>query len=120
MLAEKVGPCYIFNMEQAAVRALPAVLASELERKYFWWEPIGSRPRSDARILAQAMEFASFEDVRRLETALGHERLAEAMLSAQPGWISERSWEFWRGRLGASGGAIPESPPRRSFDDSSS
>jgi hypothetical protein len=78
-----------------------------------WLSAALSRPN-----LAQAMEFASFEDVRWLETALGRERLSEAMLSAQPGWIGERSWEFWRGRLGASGGAISESPPRRSFDDS--
>ena len=114
----KRGSCYNFNMKHSAVGTLPADLVSELERKYFWWEPVGSEPRSDTRILAQAMEFASFEDVRRLETALGRERLAETMLSAQPGWISERSWEFWRGRLRASAGAIPKSPPRRSFNGS--
>jgi hypothetical protein len=38
------------------------------------------------------------------------------MLSAQPGWISDRSWEFWRGRLRTAGKTIPETPPRRSFD----
>jgi hypothetical protein len=43
--------------------------------------------------------------------------LAEVMLKAEPGWISERSWEFWRGRLTlATGRAIPDAPPRRSFD----
>jgi hypothetical protein len=95
-------------------------LASELERKFFWWEPVGAEPRSEARILAQAMEFASFEDVRRLERTLGPHRLAEAMLSAEPGWISERSWEFWRGRLvRATGARIPEAPPLRSFDAAS-
>jgi hypothetical protein len=97
--------------------ALPADFAAELERKYFWWEHVGIGPRSHARILAQAMEFALFEEVRRLETALGPQRLAEAMLSAEPGWISERSWEFWRGRLmRATGQPIPDAPPRRSFD----
>jgi len=90
---------------------------SELERKFFWWEPVGSQPRSETRILAQAMSLASFEDVRRLETVLGPHRLADVMLRAEPGWISERSWEFWRGRLQlATGTAIPETPPRRSFD----
>jgi hypothetical protein len=96
---------------------LPADLASELERKYFWWEPVGSQPRSDARILAQAMNLASFEDVRRLETIVGTDRLAEIMRIAQPGWLNDKSWEFWRGRLSlATGQAIPEEPPRRSFD----
>ena len=39
------------------------------------------------------------------------------MLEAEPGWISERPWEFWRGRLTlATGRAILEALPRRSFD----
>ena len=74
-------------------------LATELETRFFWWEPVGLQPRSHARILAQAMDLASFDDVRRLEKRLGPHRLAEVMLKAEPGWISERSWEFWRGRL---------------------
>jgi hypothetical protein len=65
------------------------------------------------------MNFASFHDVRRLEKTLGRlektlggYRLAEAMLRAEPGWISERSWEFWRGRLTlATGRTIPDAPP---------
>jgi len=104
-------------MSTSAARSLPADLASELERKFFWWEPVGSRPRSDLRILAQAMNLASFEDVLRLETTLGADQLIEVMLKAEPGWIDERSWDFWRGRLAlATGRAIPETPPRRSFD----
>ena len=80
-------------------RSLPRDLASELERKFFWWKHVGTQRRSDARILAKAMDLASFEDVRRLETTLGLDHLADAMLGAEPGWISERSWEFWRGRF---------------------
>lgn len=53
------------------------------------------------RIIAQVMSIGTDDDIRRLERA-------------QPGWISERSWEFWRGRLRAAG-PIPEKPPRRSF-----
>jgi hypothetical protein len=90
---------------------------SDLERKFFWWEPVGSQPRSDARILAQAMCVAGFDDVRRLEQMLGSDRLAEAMIRAEPGWIDERSWEFWRGRLmQATSRRIPDAAPVRSFD----
>jgi hypothetical protein len=96
---------------------LPADLATELEGRFFWWQPVGLQPRSHARILAQAMNLASFDDVQRLERTLGPYRLAEAMLKAEPGWISERSWEFWRGRLAlATGETMPDAPPRRSFD----
>jgi hypothetical protein len=112
--------CYIVWMGKLVARSLPADLASELERKFFWWENVSPEPRSHARILAQAMSLASFDDIRHLERTLGHARLAEAMLHAEPGWFSERSWELWRGRLSlATGQAIPEAPPRRSFDDRS-
>lgn len=95
---------------------LPAGLAAALEKKFFWWDHVGTEPRSEARILAQAMELASFEDVLRLESTLGADRLADVMLAAQPGWISERSWEFWRGRLSRmTERRIREAPPRRAF-----
>jgi hypothetical protein len=107
-------------MDEPAATRLPEDLASELERKFFWWEHVGITPRSHARILAQAMNLGSLEDVSRLEAVLGPSRLVEAMLSAEPGWINERSWEFWRGRLAAAadttGARIADAPPRRSFD----
>lgn len=104
-------------MNAVLSRSLSPDLAAELERKFFWWEPVGSAPRSNTRILAQAMDLASFADVRRLEQTLGPDILVETMLSAEPGWISDRSWEFWRGRLAlATGRTVPEEPPRRSFD----
>jgi hypothetical protein len=104
-------------MDVPTTYLLPKDFLSELEQKFFWWEPIGSQPRSEVRILAQAMSLASFEDVRRLETVLGPHRLVDVMLNAEPGWISDRSWELWRGRLQlATGTAIPPTPPRRSFD----
>ena len=104
-------------MIASPANSLSTELASELENRFFWWEPVGSQPRSSARILAQAMNLAPFEIVLRLERELGSDCLAEALLGAEPGWISDRSWEFWRGRLVlATGRAIPEEPPRRSFD----
>jgi hypothetical protein len=116
-VAEAVEKDYIITMKAPSAEALPAALAAELERQYFWWEPVGSAAREPKRILAQAMNFAPFEEVRRLETTLGHDTLLEAMLRAEPGWLSDRSWEFWRGRLASTTGrAIPEEPPRRSFD----
>jgi len=73
------------EMSAANVFSLPADLASELERKFFWWEHVGTQPRSHLRILAQAMNFAPLEDVLRLETALGADQLIEVMLKAEPG-----------------------------------
>lgn len=116
-LAKRGLPCYATDMVASLENSVPTKLARELESRFFWWEPAGSQPRSTARILAQAMNWAPFEVVLNLERELGSDHLADAMLSAEPGWFSERSWEFWRGRLAlATGRALPEEPPRRSFD----
>jgi hypothetical protein len=91
-------------------------LIAQLERKYVWWEPVGNEPHSEERIIAQAMNLGTFDDIRRMETTLGSARLAEVMLQAAPGWFSDRSWEFWRGRLSvALARPMPEEPPRRSL-----
>lgn len=85
-------------------------------RKYLWWQPVGGQPHSEQRIIAQTMNLGTYEDILVLEHAVGQSRLVEIMLRAQPGWISDRSWEFWRGRLSyATGAAIPDKAPRRSF-----
>lgn len=104
-------------MSKSPSLSLPPGLSAELEQKYFWWEPIGTQPRSEARILAQAMEFASFADIKRIEREIDQEQLVELMRLSEPGWFSEKSWEFWRGRLAAATGqSIPDQRPRRSLD----
>ena len=96
---------------------VPAGFLSELERKFFWWKPVDGERRAANRVLAQAMDLAGFADIRRLETVIGAERLAQVMLTAEPGWLSDRSWELWRGRLSlATGRRLPDEPPRRRFD----
>lgn len=103
-------------MSGTVAGTLPPGFLSELERKYFWWQPVVPMPRSEERIIAQAMDLAGFADIRRIETVVGPHRLVEVMRQAQPGWISDRSWELWRGRLGlATGERLPEDPPRRAL-----
>jgi hypothetical protein len=92
-------------------------LIEQFGRKYLWWRPVDGRPFSEERIIAQTMSFGTYDDILLLEQAVGSARLAEVMLRAEPGWIDDRSWAFWRGRLlFAVGAVIPEAPPRRMFD----
>jgi hypothetical protein len=91
-------------------------LIADLGRKYIWWSPIGEEPHSEERIIAQVMNLGTYEDIRRLELALGFERLADVMVHAAPGWFSPRSWSFWRRRLALeTARVIPAEPPRRAF-----
>lgn len=95
-----------------------AALVNELARRYLWWEPIGDRPHGFTRAVAQIMNLGTYEDIRRLEHRIDRDRLIDVMRGAQPGWFSERSWSFWRGRLSVSSVSdIPETPPRRRFVD---
>jgi hypothetical protein len=85
-------------------------------RKYLWWNPSGGLPHSDDRIIAQTMNLGTYDDILLLEQTVGTARLVEIMLHAEPGWLNDRSWEFWRGRLSfATGAAIPNEAPRRAF-----
>ena len=90
-------------------------------RKYLWWQPVGGQPFSEDRIIAQTMNLGTYDDILLLEQTVGKSRLVQIMLQAEPGWISDRSWEFWRGRLSfATGAAIPDKAPRRAFDAATS
>jgi hypothetical protein len=85
-------------------------------RKYLWWKPVG-QPFSEDRIIAQTMNLATYDDILLLERTVDNAHLIKIMLHAEPGWFSDRSWEFWRGRLSfATGVAIPDEAPRRAFD----
>ena len=93
-----------------------ADVVTEFARKYLWWEPVDGQPHSEDRIIAQTMNLGTYDDIVLLEQAVGNTRLLEVMLRAEPGWINDRSWEFWRGRLSfATGAAIPNKAPRRAF-----
>ena len=90
---------------------------AEFGRKYIWWKPVGGGTYPEDRIIAQAMNLGTYDDILLLEETVGRGRLLDVMLQAQPGWFNDRSWEFWRGRLSfATGAAIPREAPRRIFD----
>jgi hypothetical protein len=91
-------------------------LIASLAAKYMWWPAASASGHSEDRIIAQVMDIGSYEDILRIEAALGRERLAQLMRHAAPGWIGARSWDFWRGRLKAQAGLeVPPHPPRRTF-----
>ena len=95
---------------------VPTDVIAEFRRKYLWWEPVDGQPHPEARIIAQTMNLATYDDILLLEETVGSARLLEVLLRAEPGWINDRSWEFWRGRLSfKTGAAIPNEAPRRAF-----
>lgn len=71
--------------------------------RYLWWEPVAGHVHSTPRKIAQIMHLGTYEDVRRLEALADPAMLAAIMRQSQPGWFDDKSWDFWRGRLTASG-----------------
>jgi hypothetical protein len=94
-----------------------ADVIAKLGRKYLWWPAAQGLAHSENRVIAQTMNLGTYHDILLLEQVIGRPRLVDVMLHAEPGWIDDRSWEFWRGRLSfATGAAIQGKAPRRAFD----
>ncbi|HVX74253.1 MAG: hypothetical protein ACTHKD_00745 [Devosia sp.] len=100
---------------------IPAATTAEIDRlasRYLWWEPVAGHVHSPPRKLAQIMHLGTYDDIRRLEALVDAAVLAGVMRGSAPGWFDDKSWDFWRGRLTASGATdIPERRPARSFID---
>jgi hypothetical protein len=85
-----------------------------LARKYVWWLSGAEVEARPDLAITQTMELGDYEDVLRLEAALGRERMAQALRRAEAGRFSERSWAYWHYRLGlARPGRVPRLPKRR-------
>jgi len=85
-----------------------------LTRKYVWWLSGAEAEARPDLAITQTMELGDYEDVLRLEAALGRERMVQALRRAEAGRFSERSWAYWHYRLGlARPGRVPRLPKRR-------
>ncbi len=89
-------------------------LLRALARKYVWWLSGAEVEARPDLAITQTMELGEYEDVLRLEAALGRERMVQALRRAEAGRFSERSWAYWHYRLGlARPGRVPRLPKRR-------
>jgi hypothetical protein len=82
--------------------------------RYIWWQEPEQALRHPLRIVAQVMNLGDHDDVQRMLAVLGPAAFRDALLRAEPGWFSERSWGYWCYRLGITepGDALPTMPAR--------
>ena len=120
--ARKVGRQWIIPDTARIVRRTPGRprkhsraqerLLRTLSRRYVWWlSPAEALARPNF-IATQIMEMGDYDDMLRLEAALGREALVRALREAEAGRSSERSWIYWHHRLGIAGKRIPPLPRR--------
>jgi hypothetical protein len=112
-----MGPAFLEPVSSSCAQPLPSIAAARLStiaHRYVWWSKDAGT--GDDVIVAQVMNLGTYDDIRRLEAVMAPQELRAVMLRARAGWIDDRSWAFWRGRLLAQGCAdIPDAPPKRAF-----
>lgn len=92
-------------------------LLRKLAQRYIWWQRPEEALRDPRRVIAQAMDAGTLEDMQRLAAAVGTQELTDILSHARPGWFRPKSWAFWHTALGVSrGGAVPPVPVRRTDD----
>jgi hypothetical protein len=89
-------------------------LLTKLATKYVWWKTPREAIEMPERVVAQAMNIGSYDDVLQLAEETGDDYLREVISRAEVGQFNERSWSYWHYRLGlASLGTVPPMPKRR-------
>jgi hypothetical protein len=85
-----------------------AEVLQELARRYVWWKTPREALAAPSRLVAQVMDIGDYADVQRLIATLGEDPLRQALLRAEAGQFSERSWTYWHYRLDlAEAGHVP-------------
>lgn len=89
-------------------------LLTKLAARYIWWKSPQAAIEMPERVVAQAMNIGSFEDVQALSLEAGDDYLRGVIGHAEIGQFNERSWFYWHYRLGLSSpGCVPPLPKRR-------
>ena len=84
-----------------------------LARRYVWWMDPDAVLRDPPRLLCQIMTFGTARDYVAARRLWGEGAFKDALRTARPGALDERSWVFWHRYFELPPGALP----KRHFDD---
>ncbi len=68
---------------------------AELAERYIWWQSASETLMRPERLLCQLMQLGTAEDVRTARALLGDDAFRDALRSAPPGVLDDKSWNFW-------------------------
>ena len=99
-------------LDPVQTAADPAMSLEFLAKRYVWWEPPADVLARPETLIRQVLRLGTPEDYRAIEAAYGEPAIREALSTAPPGAIDDRSWHFWHLKFG-----LPcPPPPRRTFE----
>lgn len=85
--------------------------AEELARRYVWWRAPEEVLADPPALLRQILSLGTADDYVAARSLFGEDALRDALVTAPPGAIDDRSTAFWRRHFG-----LPDkAPPRRRF-----
>ncbi len=87
-----------------------------LARRYVWWQEPGAALGDVPRLLCQIMAFGTARDYVAARRLWGEGAFKEALRTARPGALDERSWVFWHRYFELP----PRALPKRRFGDAMS
>ncbi len=83
-----------------------------LARRYVWWMEPDAALRDLPGLLCQIMASGTAQDYVAARREWGEAAFKDALRTARPGALGERSWVFWHRQFG-----LPERAlPKRQFD----
>lgn len=85
-----------------------------LARRYVWSESPESvlrRPDGIHDLICQILRLGTLQDFRTASRVFGADAIREALISARPGQLDDRSWTFWHLVFGIS--PVPPAPRRQ-------
>jgi hypothetical protein len=89
-------------------------LLTKLASRYIWWKTPAEALERPERVVAQAMNIGSYDDVQELAMEADDDYLRDVLRGAEIGQFNGRSWSYWHYRLGlASPGNVPPMPKRQ-------
>ena len=82
--------------------------------RYVWWKTAEEAVAMPERLVRRVIDFGTYDDLRALEIALSERVMADALVTAQGGEISPKSWAYFHYRYGLTepGSPVPPVPVR--------
>lgn len=81
-----------------------------LARRLVWWKDPHVALADERRFLAQAMVYATWDEIQFIRSVYGDPALRSVLEDAPPGVFDRRSWNYWHARFGID--PIPAMPKR--------
>lgn len=95
-------------MDSDTTATANTMTAETLAARYVWWQPVPETLAERHRLLCAIMRLGTAADYVSARDLFGEAAFEEALRTAGPGDLDERSWLFWHRHFGREPGPYPK------------